>query len=315
MVRPSDLLYGLAVLLHQIVIPVCCTCSWDRKDHVDWREQRGRKHQLKQRPSCPPRSRKNLSQSSLISSTNGLPPFLRLPVELRLAIYNIVIADHRFELKHVPKHIVLQQRLEMKVVDVRGGGVMAKQVVKWNRKLYHLSLPLTCRQIYRETIDLIYSSNTFAFDDPHVLVNLVTCCLPPQRLPALRNLEVTWKQPDIYYDPTTDKLYDKIAWEECWTFIRTKLRLSSLKVHLRIAHTSRTQNHPGSNCDWVEPMMSLRNVPNLELVWTAKYLERGGPQVLEEIASDAVGKLEENGNRVTSYIDYRRDAMALLGYA
>ena len=304
MVGPSDMLYCIAVILHQIIVPVCCTCSWSRKDHVNWREQRQRKYKLKQRPNGPPPRKTNLSQSSLVPPPNLLPPFLRLPVELRLVIYNMVLSQQRLELNHVPKHIVLQQRLEMKVVDVRGG-TMAKQVVNWKKQLYYLSLPLTCRQIYHETIDLLYSSNTFAFDDPHVLVNLATCCLPPQRLHAIRSLEVTWKQPDKYYDPMNDRFYDKTAWEECWTLIATRLRLSSLKIHIRMVYSPAAQNYGGSHRDWIEPLLSVHDVPDLELAWIGKYPKRGSPKALEEFASDIVGNLEKNGNRVTSCIKDR----------
>ncbi|KAL8983718.1 MAG: hypothetical protein Q9205_002114 [Flavoplaca limonia] len=213
----------------------------------------------------------------------------------------MVLGQQRLELNHVPKHIVLEQRLEMEVVDVRGG-TMAKQVVNWKKQLYYLSLPLTCRQIYHETIDLLYGSNTLIFDDPHVLVNLAICCLPPQRLQTIRSLEVIWMQPDKFYYPIDDRFYDKTAWEECWTLIATRLRLSSLKIHVRIVYSRPAQNYGRSHRDWIEPLFSVHDVPHLELSWTRNYPKRGSPKALEEFASDVVANLEKKGNRVTSCI-------------
>ncbi|KAL8994268.1 MAG: hypothetical protein Q9169_005703 [Polycauliona sp. 2 TL-2023] len=243
---------------------------------------------------------RNLSDSSLVPPSNPQPSFLRLPVELRLAIYTMAMGNQRLELKHVSKHIVLQERLEVEVVYFPPGIMTKKKkLVDWNMQLYHLSLPLTCRQIYRETIDLLYSSNTFALDEPHALINLTTCCLPPQRLQAIKNLEVTWKQPDP--DPMDDSVYDEIAWQECWTLIATKLKLSSLKVRVRIAFRLLydAPDCSKSNHDWIKPLLLLRDIPALEIVWTPGYPRRNTPQVTEVFASEIAGRLERSGNRVT----------------
>ncbi|KAL8903297.1 MAG: hypothetical protein Q9171_007450 [Xanthocarpia ochracea] len=300
MIGPSDLVYAFAVILTH-VIRSCYTCSCSYKDHGHRKERRARNKKLKERPSQLPQRKRNLSELSLVSSTNAIAPFLRLPPELRLVIYDLVMGNNRFELAHVPKHIVLQTRLELEVVQVRSGA-MVKRVLNWNKQLYHLSLPLTCRQIYRESIDLLYSSNTFAFDDPHVLVNLATFCLPPQRLHAIRNLELTWRQPDIDHNPMFDPEYDKIAWEECWTVITNKLHLSFLKVYLSIAYQARLRDHPESVHDWVQPLLLLKQVASIELCWIARGPGRVPWEEILELGSEVVGTLEANGNRVTNYV-------------
>ncbi|KAL8855856.1 MAG: hypothetical protein Q9178_007517 [Gyalolechia marmorata] len=300
MIYPSDLVYAFAVILTH-VIRSCYTCSCSYKDHGQREERRARNKKLKERPSQLPQRKRNLSELSLVSSTNATAPFLRLPPELRLVIYDLVMGNKRFKLAHVPKHIVLQTRLEQEVVQVRSGA-MFKRVLNWNKQLYHLSLPLTCRQIYRESIDLLYSSNTFAFDDPHVLMNLATFCLPPQRLHAIRNLEVTWSQPQRDYNPMFDPAYDKIAWEECWTVITNKLQPSFLKIHLSIAYKAKLRDHPESVHDWLQPLLLLKQVASIELVWIATGPGLVPWEEIQELGSEVVGTLEANGNRVTSCV-------------
>ncbi|KAL8788243.1 MAG: hypothetical protein Q9213_001763 [Squamulea squamosa] len=298
MVRLKDLVYSFGLLLSYIITRIVCTFTWESTNPIIRKEQRARRRRLKERPDGPPQRKRDLSQSSLQDSTTPLPPLLRLPVELRLAIYDMVISNKRFELKNVPKHIVLQQRLEMEAVDVRGG-TMAKQVVNWNKKLYNLSLPLTCRRMYHETIDLLYSSNTFIFDDPHVLVNLATFCLPPQRLRAIRHLDITWKLPGSYYW-YSQRAYDKIAWEECWTVVTTKLQLSSLRVAMENADSSWPRDE--SNYNRIRPLLSLENIADLQLIWISRSVRREGSIALGELEKIVVGELEGKGNRVKSCI-------------
>ena len=300
MIDLSNLVYAFAMTLGY-VIKSCYACSCSYKEHGHWEERRTRNKKLKERPSRLPQRKRNLSKLSMVSSTNATAPFLRLPPELRLVIYELVMGNNRFKLTHFPKHVVLQTRLELECVPVRNG-IMARRVLDWNKQLYHLSLPLTCRQIYRESIDLLYSSNTFAFNDPHVLVNLATFCLPPQRLHAIRNLEVTWRQPDIDHNPSYDPEYDKIAWEECWTVITNKLHLSFLKVYLSIAYQARLRDHPESVHDWVQPLLLLKQVASIELWWLARSPGRVPLEGILEFDSEVVGTLEANGNRVTSCV-------------
>lgn len=161
--------------------PTCCTFSCTRRDHTEWAEQRARKHRLKERPEYPPSRKRNFSEILLSSIPDDSPPLLGLPLELRLVIYKLVVGDHRFELTNVPKNVILKERLSMEMVNVRGGFTF-KHVVDRTKRLHHLSLPLTCRQIYHEVIDLLYGCNTFTFEDPHVLVDFAMVSMPSRAL-------------------------------------------------------------------------------------------------------------------------------------
>ncbi|KAF1969540.1 hypothetical protein BU23DRAFT_601496 [Bimuria novae-zelandiae CBS 107.79] len=51
----------------------------------------------------------------------------------------------------------------------------------WPRDRRPLALLVSCRQIYSECIDILYSHNTFAFDDPALVSSFLTSLLPRRR--------------------------------------------------------------------------------------------------------------------------------------
>lgn len=54
---------------------------------------------------------------------------------------------------------------------------------------------MTCRQVYSEAVDLLYSSNTFVLRDFHTLETFAKS-VPPQRLNAIRNLDINYSPVD-----------------------------------------------------------------------------------------------------------------------
>ncbi|KAL8709899.1 MAG: hypothetical protein Q9225_007381 [Loekoesia sp. 1 TL-2023] len=311
MVTPSHLWYGFWMMLSQCIIPVCCTCSLAEADHKEWAERKARKRKLRERPDPLPRRKANFSQMSLPSSSKPLPPLLRLPIEVRLIIWKYAVGGNRFELVHRSKEIVLQKRLFMDIVNVRGG-IMVKQRVDWKKQYYHLSLACTCHQIYREVIDLLYNCNTFITKDPYAVTDLVLYRLQPQRYHAIRVLELTWSLPSPIYDPLTrDEPYVGLAWVDCFTVIATKLKLSSLKVILRVpVHDHWLRDDLRTDARWLQPLLGVANVERLKIVFK---IEPEGPlsramndsqiRALEVFERDTVAVLTEKGNQVISYID------------
>lgn len=56
-----------------------------------------------------------------------------------------------------------------------------------------LALLQTCRQVYRECIELLYSQNTFDVNHPQTLAFLERT-IRPNRLAAIRSLQLSWKR-------------------------------------------------------------------------------------------------------------------------
>ncbi|KAL8945854.1 MAG: hypothetical protein Q9222_007664 [Ikaeria aurantiellina] len=278
-------------------------------------ERRARKQKLDESPSALPSRRKNLSQLSLPPVEERRSPLLRLPLEIRLLIYEYSIGGYLLELAHIPKHVVLRKRLSMRPVSVRGG-TMAKQFVDREKSYHHLSLVLTCRQLYREAIDTLYSCNTFEVRDPQVWANFTTRCLPPQRLNAIRSLELSWGLPSpSFYDPRYDDCYDLQAWLDCWTIIANKLRLASLKVLLHIpVHPAYPRHDLVIDGEWIRPMLTVKDIQRVRLIWRAQregthrlsqepYEKDRRVIILGSCEEAVVGVMERNGNRVCSRIE------------
>lgn len=189
---------------------------------------------------------------------------------------------------------------------------MAKQRVDWKKQYYHLSLACTCHLIYREVIDLLYSCNTFITKDPYAVTDLVLYRLQPQRYHAIRVLELMWSLPSPIYNPLTrDEPYVGLAWVDCFTVIATKLKLSSLKILLKIPlcdHWPRDDLR--TDARWLQPLLRVANIERLKVVFKA---EREGPLshstngsqmwALEVFERDTVAALTEKGNQVVSCID------------
>lgn len=78
----------------------------------------------------------------------------------RLAIYYMLLAKQRLKFANVSHHVVLRQRLEISGRFPRAP------------RLEHSNFPLAAlsdlRQVYRVTINLMYSSKTFVVHDPHL---------------------------------------------------------------------------------------------------------------------------------------------------
>ena len=132
-----------------------------------------------------------------IADSQEVSPLFRLPLEIRVKIYTLVLGDRNIHL-----------RLETQD-DNRASPFLRHYHCKYGRKdlftdPWHdcwyprggrpkdpvekiLSVLLTCRLIYSESIDLLYSANTFQVDNLHLFKYLHTLILP-QRLQAIKRL-------------------------------------------------------------------------------------------------------------------------------
>ncbi|KAL2216636.1 hypothetical protein M432DRAFT_633827 [Thermoascus aurantiacus ATCC 26904] len=94
---------------------------------------------------------------------------------------------------------------------------------EWNL----LSLPMTCKQIYRETIRMVYSFNTFEFSNTWSLTYLRPT-IPQERWDDIRVLELKWAFPG-HWLPSKDPVKSVYVWagrqqwiETCEAIIRMK---------------------------------------------------------------------------------------------
>ncbi|MCJ1250197.1 hypothetical protein MMC30_007423 [Trapelia coarctata] len=253
-----------------------------------WQTQRThsaeKKRVLAQRPQPLPRSRFNISQPSL--PTHGpsppSPPFLsKLPLEIRLRIYEYILGNTRLHLFHPdPATAPFPLRylrcheptcLTSSCTPLTACPADTAQN-QWRRIIappthpdaMDLALLRTCRQIYAEAVDILYGSNIFHISDLNVLVYLANYRIRPQRLRAIRKLELRW---NYYCDPAmwrgcVHEPYDWGTWEEVWEIIGARMALSGLKV--RLAYWG-----PGEDLSvdarWIAPMLKVRGIRDVEV--------------------------------------------------
>ena len=141
----------------------------------------------------------------------------KLPFEIRIKIYEFALSQdqiyldpkhRRISSKEVHEHTSLSQRLKWKFQNrkIRSGGHWVQMMPSGVYKGL-LSLPLTCRQLYEESIDLIYSQNVFSLNElyttrdgiiPYSTVSIldnIDAFLPSRALESLRHLKIYWTLP------------------------------------------------------------------------------------------------------------------------
>ncbi|KAJ9311343.1 hypothetical protein DTO271D3_8413 [Paecilomyces variotii] len=172
-------------------------------------------------------------------------------------------------------------------IEVLGGQVLnifkdeTARYVKWipQRKPL-LALPMSCRRIYSETIDLLYSHNTFFFNDFDTILWFVSTILP-QRLAAIRTLHVEWDCVCFWHARMRPPPpYDRDTWMRVWRTIPSMTGLRELMV--RIWNGPRMD--AATEMDVFRPLTALKGLERFELELPWRYQGVGGEE-------------EEEGNR------------------
>ena len=195
----------------------------------------------------------------------------KLPTEIRQAIYKIYYQDSNFVLARegvLPsKHIAWMHDKDWRYLR-EDPGIHRVYVQKGV-----LSLPLTCRQIYAESIDYIYSIPQFecfgvdnAFELPQILL--------PQRWQAMTSFHFWFDVSQIIGNAWSGRLRE---WEEFWQALGKLPHMKRLEAH--IATNSPFLTRQGGvmfsdqdTCDQVlEPLLTVTNIPKFE-VWLSRRL-------------------------------------------
>ena len=244
---------------------------------------------MARRPHPLPPSRLNISQISL-PTTAGVyqpprsqPPLLsKLPLEIRHLIYTLVLDGNRFHLFHEIRNSDLNGPLRLLFLRCTFNRCFMNDfssisqcpadspLNQWRKTSsaelsdpIPLDLLFTCRQIYREAADILYSSNIFHVSDLNVLVYLANYRIRPQRLRAIKQLELRW----IYYsDPamtgSIHEPYDWETWEQVWEIIGTRMALTSLNVRLAYWGPEEDMN---IDAQWIAPMLKVNGIRHVEV--------------------------------------------------
>ncbi|KAL2802123.1 hypothetical protein BJX63DRAFT_415810 [Aspergillus granulosus] len=284
-------------------------------------------------------------------------PFLtKLPLEIRLMIYEYAFGDqvvHLVQLKDKIRHVRCQNttssldknrrccpstparwREQESSTTVTAPGASVKAIPNNTSLLYphtHPSLPSslsnssasllrTCRTIYAEAAEILYTNPTFDVDDLATFIAF-TLSISPQRLRSIKRLAIQWTpvwQPmageghksSIYSHTHNDQL-----WALFWTRVAALSGLEDLTLSIDLGRFAGTPPPPpapaaaqtaaaatdGSGSltgghrlrlsitePWVAPLLTLRGLRSFELGITARC-DAAAKQALEgDLVRDAV---------------------------
>ena len=241
----------------------------DYPDRQSEKEAKLERRRLKHdKPLALPNFRINISQLSLchVERQHKQCAFWRLPVELRLYIYELAIGNNVLHLFHFPK-CIKHTRSGLDKFTVPTPEQPAFNMANW-RGISSTGVPLllTCHAIYREAVDVLYGSNVFSLNDLNVLVYWNDLPLIPQpRMATIRHLKITWlyyKEPAVYlglkYAP-----YDVHTWERFWQIIAHEMpALTSLDVRIEYVGI---WEEPKLEQPWIEAMMGVKGIRDVTL--------------------------------------------------
>ncbi|KAJ5163073.1 uncharacterized protein N7500_004903 [Penicillium coprophilum] len=199
---------------------------------------------------------------------------LRLSSELRLMIWGFVL-DQRIHiiqckqrLGHVvcpcersslPKRHTRQSSQFCEICHGTGISQPTKEadLVRWN-KVKLLGLALTCRQIYHESIPLLYTLPTLEFSNPWTLPYLLPT-IPPEHRDRIRNIELRWSFPG-HWLPTKDSVRavyvsaGRTQWVET---CRAVSQLESLRSFVLILESNWFSEPAEKLAGFLEPLRGL----------------------------------------------------------
>ncbi|KAJ5834514.1 hypothetical protein N7447_000540 [Penicillium robsamsonii] len=215
----------------------------------------------------------------------------RLSPELRLMIWGFVLADQRIHIIQCSKqrlgHVVCQCALEKsppkrhtrqnnlcEICHGTGISQPAKDadLVRWN-KVKLLSLALTCRQIYHESIPLLYTLPTLEFSNPWTLPYLLPT-IPPEHRDRIRAIELRWSFPG-HWLPSKDSVRavyvsaGRAQWAET---CRAVSQLGSLRSFVLILESNWFSEPVEKLAGFLEPLrgMVVRPVSRRGWDWDCK---------------------------------------------
>ncbi|KAJ5608913.1 hypothetical protein N7528_009480 [Penicillium herquei] len=240
----------------------------------------------------------------------------RLPAEIRLQIYGYVLGNKTTRIWRSNDGF---QHTSARTEDLlpRLMNINGCFMPRWHRwrnsdpiicATGNLSLLLTCRKIYSEAIDILYSGNTIRLlDNNHPAFTLpqsLQQIFLPERFLAIRSLEIpitlTTMQSYLQYH-RKDLALASGSWKEplpqdTWDIVAMMKGLRELKVRFQCTIEAYVENEEGLPSPTEEnllmPLMKLDWIPNfsVEVSWAEN---RDSERVLRNAPFEIIRKCEE----------------------
>lgn len=247
------------------------------------------------------------------TATSTTPPcsFLtKLPLEIRLQIYEYVLGGNLLHLIQVPRRIAHVRCRREKFSDPLRECRPALRT-PLNPRLCqvsngNLALLKTCRQIYRESIEVLYACNAFDVNDLTTFVFFARSILP-QRLASITALHLSWDLTSNVW--RHGHVNNHQVWKTFWRVVAEEMHgLRDLVLRLK-------RGNPGVKISryepWVRPMCDVRGLrtarvevehqekEEAEAKKLVKYLEKALRGEAESF-SEKDGAEEEHRGRIAT---------------
>ncbi|KAL8665833.1 MAG: hypothetical protein Q9202_001955 [Teloschistes flavicans] len=248
--------------------------DWEQQEWLERCEAREQTRWPETRPSpCSLRARggEGTGDNFSVLDLNAVSGFEgssldRLPLELRQEIYGYVLGREENWLIFLPfKMRAVPQGHLSTMWDVTHPYVNQTKVVRDHRLFWpqRTALLRTCRQIYREAVELLYTGNTFVVKHPKILFTLAKY-VPPQRFSSIRTLHICLMSP---YHHSSSRSLTLEDYRRFWEIIRGMEHLQTLHVSIQCKVISQ---HPSPDeetlCRWhLLPMTLLSGLKEFKL--------------------------------------------------
>ncbi|KAE8450933.1 hypothetical protein EG329_005373 [Mollisiaceae sp. DMI_Dod_QoI] len=192
-------------------------------------------------PSLPPRRHRIISPlMDLQELEQPQSPFLRLPEEILLLIYEQVIGNNVLHIVRRSSglaHATCSNDSSGSQDDCKGlkcrGTKLPNGVCLPNGRSHGAIIPLlqTCRKIYADAIEVLYTSNTFDFDCMEALISF-SACVVPHRFDSIQNVQLDLQFNHSHYFGEGTPCNDYSRWERLWRIIGSMKHLQHLWVKI-----------------------------------------------------------------------------------
>lgn len=233
----------------------------------------------------------------------NLPSLLRLPGEVRMKIYNYLWDSYRVSIER-NAFISPRYKLSYNELGKRDPNTHKLYHDTSSQELFSTGLIFTCKCIYRETLQLLYSNTHFVFCTTHSARRFLDTVTPDAKA-AIKHLELrntTYNEP-LLNEHRTFKRRSDIAWSSvCERFARDLTALQTLDLDSTIfgwplpLHVDGTWSRPymhfcgfreTGRLTWVNVNLRLTNAITLDPVPSYEF----HPSLLQEIATELESRL------------------------
>lgn len=223
-------------------------------------------------PKKLPKRRRRLSVPSRCVSNVDCAFLSRLPIELRLEIYTLVLGGKLLHIVQLPRQLAHRSCPSPNeygyrtccLSTLRNNVRHASSIARASLSSANIAILQTCRQIYMEAIDLLYNSNAFDFDHLQTFVYFFKS-IPSPRLATISTLHVTWSvsRSNGSYGQATDALNE---WERFCHVVAIKMSgLRHFKISLSHNLPIQGLDVDGEDSVWIRPLLEIKGLKNFNL--------------------------------------------------